>query len=101
VFCKYKEDILSLNVKIHVRASERRRKRFILPIIYFLAETVLIWLVLALIQVNFNMFEWSFWAIGVFIIGIVYSIVKTVNVYQRQQDYLTEENTKIRDKNGK
>ena len=82
---------MSLNHKTHLRGIERRRKRFIVPIIYFLAELVALFLVLLVIQVEFNIFEWNFWAIFIFILGIIYSIIKTVNVYQRQKSYPTKE----------
>lgn len=78
---------MSINKKTQVRGAERRRKRTIIPIIYFLAEVILAWLVLALIQVEFNMFEWNSWAVGVFIIAVVYSTAKTMNVFKRQKDY--------------
>jgi len=78
--------MLSLDNK---RGVERRRKRFILPIIYFLAEIIFLGLILALIQMKFNMFEWSFWAIGIFIVGGTYSIIKTIHIYKRQRDYPT------------
>jgi len=84
---KHKETILILNHNTRVRDAERRRRRMITPIIYFLAEVVSLWLVLVLIQVNFNVLEWNFWAIVVYALGILYSIIKTVNVYQRQKDY--------------
>jgi len=84
---KHKETILILNHNTLVRDAERRRRRMITPIIYFLAEVVSLWLVLVLIQVNFNVLEWNFWAIVVYALGILYSIIKTVNVYQRQKDY--------------
>jgi ABC-type transport system involved in cytochrome bd biosynthesis fused ATPase/permease subunit len=85
---------LIINNKTHVRGAERRRKRTITPIIYFFVETIFVWLVLGLIQINFNMFTWSFWAITMFIIAVIYSIIKTVNVYQRQKDYI-ESNEKV------
>lgn len=91
MFGKYKEIILSLDKKTHVRDAERRRKRIIIPIIYFVAETILVWLVLALIQLNFNMFEWSVWGLGIFLVVLIYSITKTVNIFQRQSEYMTEE----------
>lgn len=91
MFRKHKEIILSINKKTHVRDSERRRKRTIIPIVYFFAEGLLVWLALALVQLNFNMFKWNFWAIGIFIVGAIYSIIKTKNVYERQKDYPTDE----------
>ena len=81
---------MSLNHKTHVRGFERRRKRLIIPMVYMLAEIVCFWLVLALFQVNFNIFEWNFWALAIFILGSVYSIFKTIHIYKRQKDYLTE-----------
>jgi len=51
---------LRLEYKNHQRGIERRRKRLVLPMIYFLAEIIFLWLVLALIQVKFNMFDWGF-----------------------------------------
>lgn len=80
---------MSLNHKTHVRGSERRRKRLIIPMVYMLAEIVFIWLVLALFQVKFKMFEWDFWAIGIFIVGGTYSIIKTIHIYKRQKVYPT------------
>lgn len=82
---------MSINKDIHVRERERRRKRTIIPIVYFFAEGVFVWLALGLIQLNFNMFKWAIWAIIIFVLGAIYSIAKTVNVYQRQKDYPTEE----------
>ena len=81
---------MRLEYKKHQRGIERRRKRLVMPIIYFLAEIIFIWLVLALIQVKFNMFEWNFWALAIFILGSVYSIFKTVHIYERQKDYPTK-----------
>lgn len=66
---------------------ERREKRFIIPMIYLMAEIIVAWLVLTLIQVEFDIRVWDTWAIIIFVIGGVYSIIKTVNVYQRQKDY--------------
>lgn len=69
------------------KVIERRQKRFIVPIIYLIAEILVIWLVLTLIQLEFDIREWDVWAIIIFLIGGIYSIVKTVNVYQRQENY--------------
>ena len=81
---------MSLDDKTDVRDSERRRKRLIIPMVYMLVEIVCLWLILALIQVKFNMLEWNFWALAIFILGSVYSIFKTIHIYKRQKDYLTE-----------
>lgn len=70
-----------------LREAERRRKRLFLPIIYLIAEVVLAWLVLSLVQLEFDPSKWSIWAVVLFMIGLVYSISKTVHVFQRQKDY--------------
>lgn len=73
--------------EIPLKDNERREKRLIVPIIYLLAEITVFWLVLSLIQLKFDLLEWSVWAIIIFILGIVYSIIKTVHIYERQKDY--------------
>ena len=88
MFKKYKE--VSLNNELELRSSERRRKRLIVPIIYLLAEITILWLVLSLIQLEFDMQKWSIWAIIIIIIGTVYGIIKTVHVYERQKSYKDE-----------
>ena len=42
---------------------------------------------LSLIQLEFSIGEWEVWAILVFILGMLYSIAKTVHIFQRQKDY--------------
>lgn len=69
------------------RVHERRRKRKFVPSIYFMAEVVLAWLILSLVQLNFNFDEWSIWAVFIFIILVLYSTFKTVHVYRRQKSY--------------
>ena len=66
---------------------ERRRKRMIVPIIYFMAEIIVAWLMLVLIQLNFNIIEWSVWSILFFMMVIGYSALKTIHVYRRQRNY--------------
>jgi len=78
---------LSNHKNTKLREAERRRKRLFLPIIYLIAEIVLAWLVLSLVQLEFDPSKWSIWAVVLFIIGIVYSIAKTLHVYKRQKDY--------------
>lgn len=70
-----------------IRTDERRRKRMFIPIMYFMAEATVVWLVLTLIQLNFNILEWSIWSILFFIMAVGYSALKTVHVYERQKDY--------------
>ncbi len=78
---------MSLENTLEPRGIERREKRLLIPIVYFFAEVILVWLTITLIELNFNILDWDFWAIVVFIIWIIYSIIKTINVYNRQKDY--------------
>ena len=66
---------------------ERRRKRKFIPAIYFVAEVVLAWLILSLIQLNFNLFDWDIWWLFIFIASVLYSTFKTIHVYRRQKNY--------------
>ena len=68
------------------KIKERRKKRMVIPIIYFIAETTLAWLVLSLIQVDFNIKHWSIWSIIILLLSVSYSISKTIHVYRRQKD---------------
>ena len=70
-----------------IRRGERRRKRIFIPIIYFIAEITVTWLILTLVQLNFNILEWSAWSIVLFIMVVSYSALKTVHVYERQKNY--------------
>ena len=70
------------------KIKERRKKRMVIPIIYFLAETTLAWLILSLIQVDFNIQNWSIWSMIILLFSVLYSISKTIHVYRRQKDYL-------------
>ena len=69
------------------RVHERRKKRMIIPAVYFVAEVVLSWLILSLIQLNFNINTWSIWSLLIFIAVVVYSMFKTIHVYRRQRNY--------------
>jgi len=73
--------------QLSLKSNERRRKRILTPIIYFLAEIIALWLSLSLIQLEFNVKNWAIWAIIIFIVGIVYSLIKTVHIYKRQKGY--------------
>jgi len=69
------------------KIKERRKKRMFIPALYFIAEMVLVWLVLSIIQVNFDILEWSLWSIIIFTLAMAYSLAKTVHVYKRQKNY--------------
>ena len=84
---KYKEIILKMYREIDVRVGERRKKRMVIPIIYFMAEVVLVWLIFTLIEMNFNVAEWNVLSILVFVTAVLYSTFKTVHVYRRQREY--------------
>jgi hypothetical protein len=71
------------------RVSERRRKRLFMPAIYLLAEVVVFWLALSLIQLKFTFTSWSAWSILLFLLAVSYAVLKTIHVYKRQKDYPT------------
>jgi len=84
---KYKGVVAIMYRRVGVREGERRRKRMVIPIIYFLAEVVLFWLIFTLIEMNFNVIQWSLYSIAIFVVGLFYSIFKTVHIYRRQKEY--------------
>ena len=67
--------------------QERRRKHYITPIIYFLAELSFLWIVLSIIEINFNIQEWKSWAVIAFCVGAIYPAYKTVKIFIRQKNY--------------
>ncbi len=76
-----------MRMKENSKIIERRKKRMFIPTIYFLAEMIVAWLVLSLIQVNFDIRNWSLWSLIIFIIFIGYALAKTVHIYKRQKNY--------------
>jgi len=67
--------------------QERRRKHYITPIIYFLAELSFIWIILSVIEISFNIGEWRTWAIVAFSVGAIYPAYKTITIFIRQKNY--------------
>jgi len=76
--------------QISTRIHERRRKRLIIPIIYFIFEIIFFWLVLSLIQMQFTFESWNQWALVIFIAAVAYSLFKTIHIYKRQKNYTRE-----------
>lgn len=69
------------------KIRERRKKRMFTPTVYFMVEMVLVWLVLSIIQVDFDPRNWRIWALIVISIFMLYSLAKTVHIYKRQKNY--------------
>ena len=59
---------------------ERRRKRTFAPIIYMLAELILAWLILSIVNVSYQIQSWSTWTHIVFLFAFIYSGYKTLVV---------------------
>ena len=72
------------------RVHERRRKRLVIPIIYFSLEVTFFWLVLSLIQMQFTFKTWDKWSLVIFITAVTYSMFKTIHIYKRQKHYIRE-----------
>ena len=67
--------------------QEKRRKHYVTPIIYFLAEVSFIWIMLSVIEITFDISKWGTWAVVALAIGAIYPAYKTVNVFIRQKSY--------------
>ncbi len=70
-----------------LKVNERRRNRKIVPFVFFLGELFFAWLVLAIIEVDFNPARWNTWAVILLVMGVSYSIIKTIYIYNRQRNY--------------
>ncbi len=70
--------------------QERRKKRYIIPIIYTLAEITLTWLLISIVMIDFNIYRWSIWGKLIFSIAVIYSIYKMILIYKRQKNYKSD-----------
>ena len=68
--------------------SERRRKRTFTPAIYMLAELTLVWLILSIFNVSFQVQTWNLISHIILSCTVIYSGYKTYLVYDRQKNYL-------------
>jgi len=69
------------------KIKERRKKRVFMPLFYGIAEVVLVWLLLSVFHVDFNLFHWDIWSKIILGMSTFYSIAKTLHVYNRQKSY--------------
>ena len=69
------------------RVRERRKKRLFTPIVYFIAELMLVGLVLIIWEMSFDLGTWSRGSYIAFILVFIYGFMKTLHVYGRQKDY--------------
>lgn len=69
------------------KIKERRKKRVFTPFIYFILELILIWLVFVIIEVSYNPLDWDLWTYILSLIGIAYSFMRMLNIYDRQKNY--------------
>ncbi|MCK4442882.1 MAG: hypothetical protein KAU90_12815 [Sulfurovaceae bacterium] len=65
--------------------QERRRKRVFMPIIYFILELILAWIVLSIINITFDVSSWSFWSYVVWFLLFTYWAYRTYLIYERQK----------------
>ncbi len=66
---------------------EQRKKRYVTPMLYMFAEMILVWQLLSVINVSFEISTWKSWSYVVFVIAFAYSTYKTIGIYDRQKDY--------------
>ncbi len=67
--------------------QERRRKHYITPIIFLLAELTIVWLIISIIMVDFNIERWNTFAKIIILIFGIFFIGKTFKIYARQKNY--------------
>jgi len=67
--------------------QERRRKHYITPIIFTLLEITLAWLIISIIEIDFNIEKWDIWGKFAIVLSSIYSIYKMVKIYKRQKNY--------------
>ncbi len=66
---------------------EKRRKRFFTPIIYMLAEITLIWILLSVVNLSFEIMRWEIWSYILWGFTTLYSAYKTYFIFDRQKEY--------------
>ena len=69
------------------KIKERRKKRVFLPVIYFILELTLVWLVFVILQLSYNPLAWDLWSQMLMVLFGIYSFLKMLHVYNRQKDY--------------
>jgi predicted membrane-bound dolichyl-phosphate-mannose-protein mannosyltransferase len=66
---------------------EKRRKRFFTPIIYMFAEVILVWILLSIANVSFQIQTWETWSYIILVFAFIYSGNKTYFIFDRQREY--------------
>jgi hypothetical protein len=69
------------------KIKERRKKRVFLPIVYFILELTLAWLVFVILQISYNPLDWAVWSQVLMILFVIYAFFKMLHIYNRQKDY--------------
>lgn len=69
------------------KIRERRRKRQFIPAIYFILELIFMWLVLTILQTDFNPIRWELWSQVIMLSFSAYAFFKMIHIYNRQKDY--------------
>lgn len=68
---------------------EKRRKRpsYIIPILFFCLELILMWLVLGIFNWNLDISQWHPYTYPVSVFWIIFSSAKLFFVFKRQKQY--------------
>jgi len=72
------------------KRKERRKKRLLIPAIYFILEIIFMWLVLSILQIHFNILYWEDWSKIVMFVFTLYAFLKMLHIYKRQKSYPLE-----------
>jgi len=65
--------------------KRRRRPSYLMPLLFFVLEMVLMWLSVSLLNWDTNMKEWNVYTYPIPVIWIIFSITKFFSVLRRQK----------------
>ncbi|SFV50200.1 hypothetical protein MNB_SV-12-1838 [hydrothermal vent metagenome] len=65
--------------------QERRKKRVFTPMIYFLSELTLAWLIISIANLSFQIFAWASWSYIAMFTIFTHTAYKTYSIYMRQK----------------
>ncbi len=65
--------------------KRRRRPSYVVPILFFLLEGVMMWLLLSLFNWDFNPLTWNIYAYPISALWIAFSGIKLLIVLKRQK----------------
>jgi len=65
--------------------KRRRRPSYLIPILFFMLEILLVWLVISLLNWDLNILQWNVYTYAIALAWIIFSIIKLMIVLKRQK----------------